>query len=515
MYGINRLWICLGFGVAAAWLLASGHAAYAQPPETILIRGQLLDSEGDPIVGLRQYRVRFYDAETEGAQLGSALTDFTQVNAQGLFAIALIPPAAVLNAPAAWYELALDSGTPAQGVGPEDVFPQRVRVHSVPFARVAGEALSIEVGAIGNGSVSVSEFNALAGVAGNVQVQLDAKADGAAVEEALNEKPDFADVLPRAGSAYVVVETSNDPVQNGAMLLAAYAEAAALTPNGVSLGEGNRAMVIVPPGKYDLGSGSLVLNTAYVDLVGSTTARDNHHIYGAANGPESGVIRQLVGHVRIENLFVECTADSGDVTFTQSDPAAYYPDGSLTNSVIRNCRFLANDTNAWSMRIGVEFTGTYENSTGGAYAFGGRSNANGTFINCTGGSFAFGGGAGGTATGNFVNCTGGSASFGGGAGGTASGIFVNCTGGNFAFGGGEGALSNGIFRYCTGGNGSFGGDGTASGAYQYCVGGNESFGAFGSAAGGVFYHCIGGPGAFTATGAPTVLYSVRNNLPYP
>jgi len=176
MYGIKRLWICLGFGVAAAWLLASGHAAHAQVPETILIRGQLLDSEGAPIVGLRQYRVRFFDAETEGAQLGNDITDVTQVNAQGLFAIPLLPPAAVLDAPAAWYELALDSGTPPLGVGPEDIFPQRVRVHSVPFARIAGEALSIEVGAIGNGSVSLEEFNGLVGLSGNVQTQLDGKA---------------------------------------------------------------------------------------------------------------------------------------------------------------------------------------------------------------------------------------------------------------------------------------------------------------------------------------------------
>jgi len=514
MYGIYRLCFCVGFGVVTAWLMAGGHSAYAQPPETILIRGQLLDSEGAPIVGLRQYRVRFYDAETDGAQLGGDVTDVTQVNFQGLFAIALIPPAAVLDAPAAWYELALDSGTPALGVGPEDVFPQRVRVHSVPFARVAGEALRVEVEAIGDGSVTQSEFNTLTGIVGNVQVQLDAKADTAAIDEALDEKPDFSEVLPRSGAGFVVVETTDDPVQNGANLQAAYAEAAASLPHGENLGEDNRAVVVVPPGKYDLGAGQLVMDTPYVDLVGSTTARDNHHIFGTAAGPNSGVLRQLANHVRIENLFVECTADSGAATFSASDPAAYYPEGGLLNTVVRNCRFLANDFNAWSMRIGVEFAGTYENTTGGAYAFGGAGNASGSFTNCTGGNFSFGG-VGGTAIGDFTNCTGGSASFGGGAGGTASGDFINCTGGNFAFGGGVGAVSSGRFKNCTGATGAFGGDGAAIGIYHYCVGGNESFGAFGSATDGVFYHCIGGPSSFTETGSPTVLYSVRNNLPYP
>jgi len=152
------------FVFAAAAAVTILPAAHAQPPETVLIQGQLLDDQGAPIVGLRQYRVRFFDAETEGAQLGGDIVDFTQVNAQGLFAIPVIPPAAALEAPAAWYELTLDSGVPPVGIGSEDVFPQRVRVHSVPFARVAAEALSIEVDAIGAGAVSAAEFESLAGI---------------------------------------------------------------------------------------------------------------------------------------------------------------------------------------------------------------------------------------------------------------------------------------------------------------------------------------------------------------
>ena len=69
-------------------------------------------------------------------------------------------------------------------------------------------------------------------------------------------------------SAYVVVETTDNAVTNGTNLIAAYAAAKALTPNGQALGSDNRAVVLVPPGKYDLGMGQLDMDTQYIDLVG-------------------------------------------------------------------------------------------------------------------------------------------------------------------------------------------------------------------------------------------------------
>jgi len=311
------------------------------------------------------------------------------------------------------------------------------------------------------------------------------------VDDALAQKPDFADVLTSKGESFVLVETTDDPVQNGVNLLAAYAEAAALNPYGNGLGPDNRAMVIVPPGKYDLGSGQLEMNAPFVDLVGSTTSRDNHHIFGTSNGLNTGVLRQTASNVRIENLFVECTRASGGQVFTSAGPAAYFPNSNLPNTVIRNCRF-SSTSNAFSMRIGINYSGTYEDSTAGDWAFGSGSGgvASGTFTNCTGGIGSFGGG--GTASGTFTNCTGGLASFGGES--TASGTFTNCTGGNSAFGG-------------------FGGE--ASGIFINCVGGSNAFGGSGSASGGRFYYCVGGSLSFTLTGSPTVIFCVRNGQPYP
>ena len=50
----------------------------------------------------------------------------------------------------------------------------------------------------------------------------------------------------------ITVNTTTSAKLNGAALIAAYAAAKALLPNGAALSATNRACVIVPPGKYDL-----------------------------------------------------------------------------------------------------------------------------------------------------------------------------------------------------------------------------------------------------------------------
>src|SRR5690606_29641337 len=149
-------------------ILAATPEVHAQPPETVLIQGQLVNELGQPLTGAREYRVRFFDAETDGAQLGGPIVGQVTITPQGLFAIPLVPPAPVFETPAAWYELAIDSSADASGLTEADAFPGRVRVHSVPFARVAGEALSVEVDAIAGGAVTPVEFQSLAGLTGNI-----------------------------------------------------------------------------------------------------------------------------------------------------------------------------------------------------------------------------------------------------------------------------------------------------------------------------------------------------------
>jgi hypothetical protein len=277
----------------------------------------------------------------------------------------------------------------------------------------------------------------------------------------------IADKLNRTGDAYVVVETTASEIQNGNNLLAAYAAAKALTPHGQPLAASNRAAVIVPPGRYDLGSGQLTLDTEFVDLIGLSTARENQHIFGVSNGPNTGVLGQTANDVHIENLTVECTRDTGGLLYDGTDPAAYFPDTNLPATRVRNCAFrAAAGWSALGMRTHIEYSGTFTNCTGGDGAFGAAGTASGTFEGCTGGDEAFGGGTG-TASGTFEGCTGAEWSFGGG-GGTASGTFHNCTGGEGSFGGGGG---------------------TASGTFEGCTGGNSAFGSAGMTLGGRFTNC--------------------------
>jgi hypothetical protein len=326
-----------------------------------------------------------------------------------------------------------------------------------------------------------------------------------------------------SSTAYIIVETTDNAVTNGTNLIAAYTLTKALTPHGEALSITNRAALIVPPGRYNLGTSELVLDTEYVDLVGLSTARDNQYIYGTSNGPNTGVIRQTAQNVHIENLVVECTRSSGGTNWDNTDPAAYFPAASQaeshTNTIIRNCEFKADDNYAMCMRIGITYAGTYENCTaeengfggyqgsatgvfkncnGGYYGFCGyESVVSGTFINCTADNNSFGGAENSIVSGTFINCTADYCSFGGGTGSIASGTFKNCIAAKFSFG--YEGIASGKFTDCTGGEQSFGYNGEASGKFTDCTGGDESFGTFGDAS-GIFNSCTGGIYAFGGRG---------------
>ena len=246
----------------------------------------------------------------------------------------------------------------------------------------------------------------------------------------------------------------------------------------------------------------LTLDTEFVDIIGLTTDRSLQQIYGTPEATNSGVIVQTADDVHVSNLYVKILTekDKRFSVWNDTDSAAYFPSTSLSNTVVDNCQFDGQDGSndegprLFSMRLYIEYSGTFNNCTGGNFAFGGAGGtASGTFTNCTGGDYSFGG-AGGTASGTFTNCTGGDYSFGGG--GTASGTFTNCTGGEAAFGGDSGTAS-GTFNYCTGGEAAFGGDsGTASGTFTNCTGGDYSFGGAGGTLSGQLYYCRLTTGSF-------------------
>jgi len=287
------------------------------------------------------------------------------------------------------------------------------------------------------------------------------------------------DFLPMDGEAYVIVDVTDDPATNGDRLMAAYATAKALTPHGQPLAADNRAVVFLPPGQYSLDSSpwQLELDTDYVDIIGLSSNRNDQFIYGLGQG----VIVQTANNVHIANLKVEHALEGWVKSYDSSDPAAYFPEGDETETVIRNCSFDVRDYgSAWVTRYATEYPGTYINVHSEGSLFGGTgSTASGTFEDCTGGAEAFGGGtegvsiSGGIASGTFKNCTGGQYAFGGGDGATASGTFINCTGDDYSFGsdagGIQGDASGGVFRYCTGEHGSFTMTGSPSPTHLYCI----------------------------------------------
>ena len=276
------------------------------------------------------------------------------------------------------------------------------------------------------------------------------------------DPPQGGDDIPRLTNAYIVVEVSDesDAVANGEKLLYAYGVAsdALFQPNGSSKSATNRAVVLVPPGQYDLEDQELVLDTEYVDVIGMSTARDNQHILGETGGSGTGVITQTASDVRLENLRVTSTRSGSSVSGNSTDPAAYYPQGSsFTNTVIRNCGFYIEDDASWTMRVKTEYDGTYENCVAGENAFGGLSGgaASGVFTKCEADDGSFGG-SGGVASGVFRDCIGGSEAFGGN--GSASGTFRSCKAGTESFGGGSGTTEGAVMWSCEALEGSYGPD---------------------------------------------------------
>lgn len=70
------------------------------------------------------------------------------------------------------------------------------------------------------------------------------------------------------GDNFVMVQSTNDAIQNGINLKAAFSAAVArVNPNGFARSYDNRVVVIIPPGKYDFVDTPLVHNYEYIDLM--------------------------------------------------------------------------------------------------------------------------------------------------------------------------------------------------------------------------------------------------------
>ncbi len=175
----EKMVLLVGMFMCVAAVLAP--VCFADVPAGVNIRGQLLDVQGQALPGVREFTVQFYDAATGGTPLGDVILGQIEVSPEGLFNIPVILPPQALLAPEAWYEVAVASGPVPGPLTGADVFPERVKLESVPFALEALDVTHVDVASIGSGLVQDGEFDFLSGVTSGIQGQLDAKANAADV----------------------------------------------------------------------------------------------------------------------------------------------------------------------------------------------------------------------------------------------------------------------------------------------------------------------------------------------
>jgi hypothetical protein len=134
---IRRTPIAVGVYLFLSVLVGFG---WSEIPPEINIQGTLEAAESGPLTGVRDYRVRFISSATGGAVFGEA-SGTVALSDSGRFSIDLVPTPAVLDTAEVWYELAIDVS--GDGIDPNDVFPDRVRIQSVPFALRSGDAQTL------------------------------------------------------------------------------------------------------------------------------------------------------------------------------------------------------------------------------------------------------------------------------------------------------------------------------------------------------------------------------------
>jgi hypothetical protein len=358
-------------------------------------------------------------------------------------------------------------------------------------------------------------------------------------------------------TSYVLVKQlfTNTDVANGTALRSAYTAAKALTPGGNAISSTNRVAVIIPPGRYDLVTTPLTLDTTGVDLVGMGDAC-HVIITSQVSSASHGTVEQTAADVRIQNCTIDIATATYTLNYDDTDPAAYFPSSfaliSNDSSIIANANevrypaastvyvSIVADSALWKINFYndsdrlnlIGHTASFAagtvgrqqivaDSSSGMYGYitlrytTGIGTNTSIIITVAGLPFCYNVNftnsnddtclcmrANMNYPGTYINCTCGNYGFGWGLGSSpiAEGTFVNCVGGNGCFGGfyedgdtnGYG-IATGTFVDCQAGSKSFGGL-HAQGTFLNCQGSRGSFGN--EMAYGTFINCTGGDGCF-------------------
>lgn len=159
-----------------------------------------------------------------------------------------------------------------------------------------------------------------------------------------------------SGSSYVIPTLTSVATTNGTNLIAAYAAAKILTPSGAALSATNRAVVLVMPGKYDLGSSTLTMDTQFVDLIGISGEPADVFITSS-----TGTLAQTANNSTCKNFTLSTTFVSATgVAPTNATKSAYFPNSNLTGIILDNVTFSVSG-GAIPTRLNINYKGIYRN----------------------------------------------------------------------------------------------------------------------------------------------------------
>lgn len=353
----------------------------------------------------------------------------------------------------------------------------------------------------------------------------------------------------------IVVEAADTDAARGLALLAAYAAAKLLTPNGAALSRTNRAAVIIPPGKYKLAT-TFILDGNFVDLIALVSEAPSRRLATDYdfNAFDPGVldltcfrpgktliytetdfvstIRQNVPDVRLRGFSVAQLKNSTGFTENLVPKMGAFYVGAIDNTPSEYADMYfwcacVELTSSGGVQSWGDFGGVWKNCVGNAYSFrlghGDGITTAGVFTakmsDCEGGPFSFIGDAySALSQADYVarNCrfdrckvlgyfvgqelaSQGQAGFAGcsviGCEVESTCVFVDCEAGKDSFG--KGARNAGTFIRCRGGEGCFGNQANSASDLASFAGYAEDCIAGANSFGGTYY--ASGAGKCTGT----------------
>ena len=182
-----------------------------------------------------------------------------------------------------------------------------------------------------------------------------------------------------APDSTITVQRGTTDVLSADNLRTAYTAAKALTPGGNALAADNRAVVMIPAGRYDFVLGDvadsnhgLELDAQFVDLVGATGVREDVVLTSAIAIASRGTVEQTADDVKISFLTMEITSASSTGSGA-TEAAAYFPTTALANAVLSDVICQSENSGVYAMRTYIEYAGTYTRVTGGQQSFAGSA----------------------------------------------------------------------------------------------------------------------------------------------